>query len=125
MQAIGHGGPRTQAGLEWPAPVIVLEALARFVSPEIIRSVVIQAGRKSHKDQTSAGHGGRLAGHRHRDPDRPGHTGHLVTSRWHPAVLVFGAGRQPSPVQVGPFSSAHPVGGLRHAATCQQACLCS
>ncbi len=49
MKAIGHGGPRTQAGLEWPAPVIVLEALARFVSPETIRSVLTQTGRKSQR----------------------------------------------------------------------------
>ena len=49
MQAIGHGGPRTQAGLEWPAPVIVLEALARFVAPETIRSVLTQTGRKSQR----------------------------------------------------------------------------
>ncbi len=49
MQAIGHGGPRTQAGLEWPAPVIVLEALSRFVSPETIRSVLTQAGRQTRR----------------------------------------------------------------------------
>jgi len=28
MKAIGHGVPKTQAGWEWPAPVIVLEALS-------------------------------------------------------------------------------------------------
>ena len=49
MQAIGHGGPRTQAGLEWPARVIVLEALARFIPPETIRSVLTQTGRQSQR----------------------------------------------------------------------------
>ena len=49
MQTIGHGGPSTRAGLEWPAPVIVLEALARFVPPETIRSVLTQTGRKSQR----------------------------------------------------------------------------
>ena len=51
MQAIGHGGPRTQVGLEWPAPAIVLEALSRFVSPAIIRSVLIQTGRRSRRSR--------------------------------------------------------------------------
>jgi hypothetical protein len=31
--------------LEWPAPVVVLEALARFVPPETIRSVLTETGR--------------------------------------------------------------------------------
>ena len=43
------GGPRTRAGLEWPAPVIVLEALARFIPPETIRSVLTQTGRQSQR----------------------------------------------------------------------------
>ena len=49
MQAIGQGGPRTRAGLEWPAPVIVLEALSRFVSPATICSVLPQTGRQSRR----------------------------------------------------------------------------
>jgi hypothetical protein len=49
LYAIGHGGPRTQAGLEWPAPVIVLEALARFIPPETIRSVLTQTSRQSRR----------------------------------------------------------------------------
>lgn len=49
MQVIGHGGPRAQVGLEWPAPVIVLEALSRFVSPAVIRSVLTQTGRRSQR----------------------------------------------------------------------------
>ena len=49
MHAIGHGGPRTQVGLEWSAPVIVLEALARFIPPETIRSVLTQTGRQSRR----------------------------------------------------------------------------
>jgi len=49
MQAIGHGGPGAQAGLEWPAPVIVLEALAHFIPPETIRSVLTQTGRRSQR----------------------------------------------------------------------------
>ncbi len=49
MHAIGHGGPRTQAGLEWPAPVIVLEALARFIPPETIQSGLTQTGRQDQR----------------------------------------------------------------------------
>ncbi len=49
MQAIGHGGPRTHAGLEWPAPVIVIEALARFIPPETIRWVLTQTDRQSQR----------------------------------------------------------------------------
>ncbi len=49
MQGIGHGGPRAQAGLEWPAPVIVIEALSRFVSPATIRSVLTQTGRRTQR----------------------------------------------------------------------------
>jgi len=49
MKAIGHGGPRAQAGLEWPAPPIVLEALSRFVPPETIRSVLIRTGRQTRR----------------------------------------------------------------------------
>ncbi len=49
MQAIGHGGPRAQAGLEWAAPVIVVEALSRFVSPATIRSVLTQTDRRPRR----------------------------------------------------------------------------
>ena len=49
MQAISHWGPEAQAGLERPAPVIVLEALSRFVSPETIRSVLPQTGCHSRR----------------------------------------------------------------------------
>ena len=49
MRAVRHEGPRTQAGLEWPAPVIVLEALSRFVSPATIRSVLTQTGRRTQR----------------------------------------------------------------------------
>ena len=47
MKVIGHGGPGTQAGLELPA------------------------------NQTTAGDGGRLAGHCHWHLDRSGHPGYL------------------------------------------------
>ena len=49
MQAIGRGGSRTQAGLEWPAPMVVLETLAGFIPPETIRSVLTQTGRQSQR----------------------------------------------------------------------------
>lgn len=49
MKAIGHGGPWAQAGLELPAPVIVLEALSRFIPPDVIRSVLTQTGRRSQR----------------------------------------------------------------------------
>ena len=47
MRAIGHGGPKAQAGLELPAPVTVLEALSRFVSSATIRTVLTRTGRQS------------------------------------------------------------------------------
>ena len=49
MKAIGHGGPAAGAGLELPAPVIVLEALSRFVPPRTIRSVLIRTGRQTRR----------------------------------------------------------------------------
>lgn len=49
MKAIGHGGPQTQAGLELPAPGIVLEALSRFIPPQTICSVLMQTGRESRR----------------------------------------------------------------------------
>ncbi len=88
MQAIGHGGPRTQAGLESPAPVIVLE-----FHPPRDHSFGAEPDRpEESENQASAGGSGRLAGHRHRHLERPGHPGHLETSRRHLALLVLGAG---------------------------------
>jgi len=49
MKAIGHGGPRAQAGLELPAPVIVLEAFTRFIPLETILSVLAQTGRQNQR----------------------------------------------------------------------------
>ena len=49
MQAIGHGGPRTQAGLELPAPLVVLEALSHFIPPAPIPSVLTGTGRPSRR----------------------------------------------------------------------------
>ena len=61
MQAIGHGGPRTQAGLESPAPVIVLE-----FHPPRDHSFGAEPDRpEESENQASAGGSGRLAGHRH------------------------------------------------------------
>jgi len=49
MKAIGHGGPGSGAGLELPAPIIVLEALTRFVPPQTIRSVLTDTGRQTRR----------------------------------------------------------------------------
>ena len=49
MNAIGQGGPAAGAGLELPAPVIVLEALSLFVPPQTIRSVLIRTGRQTRR----------------------------------------------------------------------------
>jgi len=49
MKAIGHGGPESGVRLELPAPLIVLEALSRFISPQTIRSVLTQTGRHSRR----------------------------------------------------------------------------
>ncbi|MFQ5495976.1 MAG: IS4 family transposase [Phycisphaerae bacterium] len=49
MIDIGHGGPGSQAGLELPAPVVVLEALSRFIPPTTIRSVLTGTGRHSRR----------------------------------------------------------------------------
>ncbi len=49
MNAIGHGGPHSEVRLELPEPGIVLEALSRFVSPQTIRSVLIQTGRQTRR----------------------------------------------------------------------------
>jgi hypothetical protein len=73
MQAIGRGGPRTRAGLEWPAPVIVLEALARFVSPETIRSVLTRTGRESQRIRRLPATAGQL---------------HVVENYWEAAGII-------------------------------------
>lgn len=49
MLSIGHGGPPTARAEEWPAPVVVLEALSRFVSPELIRAALNRTGRHSQR----------------------------------------------------------------------------
>ena len=49
MKAIGHGRPEPGVRLELPAPVIVLEALSRFVPPDTIRSVLTRTGRHSRR----------------------------------------------------------------------------
>jgi hypothetical protein len=49
MLSIGHGGPQAAHAEEWPAPVVVLEALSRFVSPESIRAVLTRTGRHSQR----------------------------------------------------------------------------
>jgi len=49
MSSIGQGGPSSPCKEEWPAPIVVLEALSRFVSPQTIRSVLTQTGRHSRR----------------------------------------------------------------------------
>lgn len=49
MKAIGHGGPEAEAGLELPAPIIVLEALTRFIPPQTIRSALTDTGRQTRR----------------------------------------------------------------------------
>src|SRR3990170_6284108 len=49
MSSIGQGGPSSQLREEWPAPIVVLEALTRFVPPETIRAVLTQTGRDSQR----------------------------------------------------------------------------
>ena len=49
MSSIGQGGPSSAFREEWPAPIVVLEALARFVPPETIRSVLTQMDRHSQR----------------------------------------------------------------------------
>ena len=49
MSSIGQGGPSSPLREEWPAPLVVLEALSRFVPPETIRAVLSQAGRHSQR----------------------------------------------------------------------------
>ena len=61
MSSIGQGGPSSPLREEWPAPIVVLEALTRFVAPETIRAVLTQTGRHSQSAE-----GGPVAG----DPPR-------------------------------------------------------
>jgi len=49
MSSIGPGGPNSPLREEWPAPIVVLEALSRFVPPETIRAVLTQTGRHSQR----------------------------------------------------------------------------
>ena len=117
MKAIGHGRPEPGVRLELPAPVIVLEALSRFVPPDIV-SFGLDPNRPSQPaDQAFARFGGSVVGHRHRDLDRPGHSRPPATGRRDAAILASGFGDETSPVQVGPLSGTHPVGCLRPAAT--------
>lgn len=44
MSSIGQGGPSSPLREEWPAPIVVLEALTRFVSPEMIHAVRTRLG---------------------------------------------------------------------------------
>ena len=49
MSSIGQGGPSSPLREEWPAPIVVLETLSRFVSAQTIRSVLTQTGRHSQR----------------------------------------------------------------------------
>jgi hypothetical protein len=49
MSSIGQGGPSSPLREEWPAPIIVLEALSQFVPAETIRAVLTQTGRHSQR----------------------------------------------------------------------------
>ena len=49
MSSIGPGGPNSPLKEEWPAPIIVLETLTRFIPPETIRTVLTQTGRHSQR----------------------------------------------------------------------------
>ena len=49
MCSIGQGGPGSSFRDEWPAPIIVLEALSQFVSVETIRRVLTQTQRHSRR----------------------------------------------------------------------------
>jgi hypothetical protein len=48
MSCIGQGGPESPLG-EWPAPVVVLEALTRFLPPKLIREVLTRTRRHSRR----------------------------------------------------------------------------
>jgi hypothetical protein len=47
MSSIGQGGPGSVLRVEWPTPIVVLEALTRFVPPEVVRAVLTRTGRHS------------------------------------------------------------------------------
>ena len=49
MSSIGPGGPSSPLREEWPAPIVVLEALGRFVPPQTIRAVLTQTARQSQR----------------------------------------------------------------------------
>ena len=49
MSSIGPGGPSSPLTEEWPAPIVVLEALTRFVPPQTIRAVWTQTARQSQR----------------------------------------------------------------------------
>ena len=49
MKAVGYGGPEAEAGLGLPAPVIVFEALSRFIPPQTIRLVLANTGRQTRR----------------------------------------------------------------------------
>ena len=49
MSSIGQGGPSSPLREEWPAPIVVLEALSRFVPAQTVRSVLTQTGRHSQR----------------------------------------------------------------------------
>jgi hypothetical protein len=49
MSSIGLGGPSSPLREAWPAAVVVLEALSRFVPPETIHAVLTQAGRHNQR----------------------------------------------------------------------------
>jgi len=49
MLSIGQGGPSSPLREEWPAPIVVLEALSQFVPAETIRAVLTQTGRHSQR----------------------------------------------------------------------------
>ena len=45
MSSIGQGGPSSALKAQWPAPIVVLEALSQFVPAETIRAVLTRTGR--------------------------------------------------------------------------------
>jgi hypothetical protein len=49
MSSIGQGELSFPFSEGWPAPILVLEALTRFVPPETIRAVLTQTGRHSQR----------------------------------------------------------------------------
>src|SRR3989304_9818358 len=49
MSSIGPGGPSSPLREEWPAPIVVLEALSQFVPAETIRAVLTDTGRHSRR----------------------------------------------------------------------------